>query len=251
MLQGLQSPAVRISGLHQQSLTRLTPNRSDRLWPASASKEAEFIHNPAKPLDRVRATLLPRPIEVLFLHFLDLGRRLTYPTKLSVSLCPSSLMIKLPWAVPRPPNDHGRVYEIAHVHGRDHGHVRAHAHVCVHIGDRVTWTCLTGSLWCDVEDQSVMRYTDVQQRFYPSACTGLSGNWLLLIFFWLLGGPKVAETSPTDGSVESRCVCSRGRAQAGERSTGTCPGLVLRGLRNREWSIRGRQKGNGMKWRWK
>lgn len=31
-------------------------------------------------------------------------------------------------------------------------------------------------LWCDVEDRSVVEHTVVQQKFYQSACTGLSGK---------------------------------------------------------------------------
>lgn len=54
--------------------------------------------------------------------------------------------------------------------------------------------------------------------------------------------------SPTDGSVGCRCVCSRRRAQTGERSTGTCPRPVLRvtvGLGIESDLLRGRQKETG------
>lgn len=43
-------------------LSRLTPNRSDKLCPASARREAEFIHKPASPFVTVRATLLLSPV---------------------------------------------------------------------------------------------------------------------------------------------------------------------------------------------
>jgi len=39
----------------------LTPRRSDRLCPASASSDAEFMNRPARPFEIVSATLLPRP----------------------------------------------------------------------------------------------------------------------------------------------------------------------------------------------
>jgi hypothetical protein len=43
----------------------LTPSKSDKLCPASARSDAEFIQSPASPFVAVRATLLPSPSRVI------------------------------------------------------------------------------------------------------------------------------------------------------------------------------------------
>ena len=99
----------------------LTPRRSDKLCPASASSEAEFIHKPAKPFVTVRVTLLPRPAEAsgrIRNSMLAMGRgngsgsdvpsnvirvpRSTFPERKALMICsaPSEWSCTWGWKIP-------------------------------------------------------------------------------------------------------------------------------------------------------
>ena len=66
----------------------LTPSRSDKLCPASANNDAEFIHNPAAPFDIVNPTLLARPDSHLERRLSGAINRHVPPTQ-QCDFCPS------------------------------------------------------------------------------------------------------------------------------------------------------------------